>query len=77
MEERKELLSAINEFLDESVVLPPGDWDSKNLLSINEIQVSLLHDLDDDAECARMGASSTISGDASQTQEPHGGDRGR
>ena len=39
IEERKELLSAINAFLDESVVLPPGDWDSKNLLSINEIQV--------------------------------------
>ncbi len=38
IEERKELLSAINDFLDESVVLPPGDWDSKNLLSINEIQ---------------------------------------
>lgn len=31
-------MSAINEFLDESVVLPPGDWDSKNLLSISEIQ---------------------------------------
>ena len=38
VEERRELLSAINEFLDESVVLPPGDWDSKNLLSIEEIQ---------------------------------------
>eukprot|EP00095_Tigriopus_kingsejongensis_P009937 maker-scaffold1000_size72005-snap-gene-0.9 protein:Tk09937 transcript:maker-scaffold1000_size72005-snap-gene-0.9-mRNA-1 annotation:"anion exchange" len=38
IEERRELLSAINEFLDESVVLPPGDWDSNNLLSINEIK---------------------------------------
>jgi hypothetical protein len=38
IEERKELLSAINDFLDESVVLPPGDWDSRNLLSISEIQ---------------------------------------
>ena len=27
VEERKELLNAINDFLDESVVLPPGDWD--------------------------------------------------
>lgn len=32
------MLSAINSFLDDSVVLPPGDWDSKNLLSLNEIQ---------------------------------------
>ena len=37
---RKELLNAINDFLDESVVLPPGDWEGKNLLSMNEI-----HDL--------------------------------
>ena len=36
-EERRELLNAINDFLDESVVLPPGDWDSKNLLSMSEI----------------------------------------
>jgi hypothetical protein len=32
------LLGAINDFLDESVVLPPGDWDSKNMLSMSEIQ---------------------------------------
>ncbi len=38
IEERRELLSAINDFLDESVVLPPGDWESKNLLSMSEIQ---------------------------------------
>ncbi len=37
IDERKELLSAINDFLDESVVLPPGDWDSKNMLSMSEI----------------------------------------
>jgi len=37
IEERKELLSAINDFLDESVVLPPGDWDRNNLLSVTEI----------------------------------------
>ena len=38
IEERKQLLNAINDFLDDSVVLPPGDWDSKNLLSVSEIQ---------------------------------------
>jgi anion exchange protein len=32
------MLTAINDFLDESVVLPPGDWASQNLLSISEIQ---------------------------------------
>ena len=32
------IFSGINDFLDESVVLPPGDWASKNLLSIQEIQ---------------------------------------
>ena len=35
--ERQELLNAINNFLDETVVLPPGDWDKKNLLSMSEI----------------------------------------
>ena len=35
---KRELLSAMNDFLDESVVLPPGDWDSKNLISLSEIQ---------------------------------------
>ena len=38
IEERQELLNAINNFLDETVVLPPGDWDKKNLLSMSEIQ---------------------------------------
>ena len=28
---------AINNFLDETVVLPPGDWDKKNLLSMSDI----------------------------------------
>ena len=37
IEERQELLNSINNFLDESVVLPPGDWDKKNLLSMSEI----------------------------------------
>ena len=40
VEERRELLNSINDYLDESVVLPPGDWDSKNMLSMSEI-----HDL--------------------------------
>jgi len=37
VEEKHELLHAINEFLDDSVVLPPGDWDRKHILPINEI----------------------------------------
>ncbi|GJQ79533.1 hypothetical protein Trydic_g16380 [Trypoxylus dichotomus] len=35
---RKVLLSAINEFLDDSIVLPPGDWDHKELLPIEELK---------------------------------------
>ncbi|CAH1099641.1 unnamed protein product, partial [Psylliodes chrysocephalus] len=35
---RKELLSAINEFLDDSIVLPPGDWERQALLPIEEIK---------------------------------------
>ena len=31
------LLNAINDFLDESIVLPPGDYASRNLLSVQEI----------------------------------------
>ncbi|XP_062574717.1 anion exchange protein 3-like isoform X1 [Saccostrea cucullata] len=34
---RDELLHAINEFLDESIVLPPGDWDQKTLLPIMDM----------------------------------------
>ncbi|XP_063244472.1 band 3 anion transport protein isoform X2 [Bacillus rossius redtenbacheri] len=37
-EERKELLSAINEFLDDSIVLPPGDWERKALLPFTELK---------------------------------------
>ncbi|KAJ9594411.1 hypothetical protein L9F63_014169, partial [Diploptera punctata] len=37
-DERKELLSAINEFLDDSIVLPPGDWKRKNLLPFGELK---------------------------------------
>merc|ERR1719244_1664059 len=33
----RELLHGINEFLDDSVVLPPGDWDKKSLLKMNDI----------------------------------------
>ncbi|KAI4471031.1 anion exchange protein [Holotrichia oblita] len=35
---RKMLLSAINEFLDDSIVLPPGDWEHKELLPIEELK---------------------------------------
>ena len=38
IEGKRDLMSAMNDFLDESVVLPPGDWDSKNLISLSEIQ---------------------------------------
>lgn len=36
--ERKELLSAINVFLDDSIVLPPGDWERKALLPFSELK---------------------------------------
>lgn len=36
--ERRELLSAINEFLDDSIVLPPGDWDGQALLPFGELK---------------------------------------
>lgn len=35
---RKALLSAINEFLDDSIVLPPGDWERSALLPIEELK---------------------------------------
>ena len=38
MDDRQDMLNSINHFLDETVVLPPGDWDKKNLLSMSEIQ---------------------------------------
>ncbi|XP_054277122.1 band 3 anion transport protein isoform X2 [Macrosteles quadrilineatus] len=36
--ERRDLLSAINEFLDFSIVLPPGDWDQQTLLPYSDIK---------------------------------------
>ncbi|XP_046401181.1 anion exchange protein 2 isoform X2 [Ischnura elegans] len=36
--EKKELLSAINEFLDDSIVLPPGNWERKALLPFDELK---------------------------------------
>lgn len=37
-DDRKVLLSAINEFLDDSIVLPPGDWERQNLLQFDELK---------------------------------------
>lgn len=33
-EDRRAILDAINDFLDDSIVLPPGDWDKRTLLPI-------------------------------------------
>ena len=35
---RGQLLSAINEFLNASIVLPPTDWSNKALVPVEEIQ---------------------------------------
>ena len=32
--EREELLDAMEQFLDDSIVLPPGDWDQDLLLPL-------------------------------------------
>ncbi|XP_055914988.1 anion exchange protein 2 isoform X5 [Eupeodes corollae] len=37
-DDRKDLLSAINEFLDDSIVLPPGNWDRHDLLPFSELK---------------------------------------
>jgi len=37
VEEKNEILHAINTFLDDSVVLPPGDWDRKHIMPVKEI----------------------------------------
>ncbi|XP_055538046.1 anion exchange protein 2 isoform X5 [Wyeomyia smithii] len=37
-DDRKDLLSAINEFLDDSIVLPPGKWERQSLLPFNELK---------------------------------------
>ncbi|XP_070499524.1 band 3 anion transport protein-like isoform X2 [Chironomus tepperi] len=37
-DDRRELLSAINEFLDDSIVLPPGKWDKEHLLPFEELK---------------------------------------
>ncbi|XP_058054247.1 band 3 anion transport protein [Anopheles bellator] len=37
-DDRRELLSAINEFLDDSIVLPPGKWEKPALLPFEELK---------------------------------------
>lgn len=37
-DDRRELLSAINEFLDDSIVLPPGNWERQALLPFEELR---------------------------------------
>ncbi|XP_032599361.1 anion exchange protein 3 isoform X7 [Drosophila grimshawi] len=37
-DDRRDLLSAINEFLDDSIVLPPGNWDRHDLLPFAELK---------------------------------------
>ncbi|XP_052566988.1 anion exchange protein 2 isoform X3 [Culex pipiens pallens] len=37
-DDRKDLLSAINEFLDDSIVLPPGKWERQALLPFDELR---------------------------------------
>lgn len=37
-DDRKDLLSAINEFLDDSIVLPPGKWERQALLPFEELR---------------------------------------
>lgn len=37
-DDRRDLLSAINEFLDDSIVLPPGNWDRQALIPFEEIR---------------------------------------
>ena len=37
MTEKKQLLRGILDFLDESVILPPGDWARENLLPISQM----------------------------------------
>lgn len=37
-DDRQELLSAINEFLDDSIVLPPGNWQNQDLLPFEELR---------------------------------------
>ena len=36
-ESREDLLRAINGFLEDSIVLPPGDWDHRTLLPITHM----------------------------------------
>ncbi|XP_031622600.1 anion exchange protein 3 isoform X2 [Contarinia nasturtii] len=37
-DDRRELLSAINAFLDDSIVLPPGNWQNEDLLPFEELK---------------------------------------
>ena len=59
--DKKRLLVALNEFLDSSVVLPSGDWESKNLISMDEIKSLRVNKqaMKDKAKSLKEGPEST------------------
>ncbi|XP_046734499.1 band 3 anion transport protein isoform X1 [Diprion similis] len=58
--ERRELLSAINEFLDDSIVLPPGDWERQALLPFDELKAK--------SEAIRKRKAKALERNSKQTQ---------
>lgn len=61
---RGQLLSAINEFLNASIVLPPTDWNNKDLVPVDEIQekASQMMKKKESIRSKRMGDQGNYSG---------------
>lgn len=70
---RKALLSAINEFLDDSIVLPPGDWERQALLPIEEIKaknIAIRKRKENALKKDRDGLKPLLAGDGDDGKKP-------
>lgn len=68
--ERRELLSAINEFLDDSIVLPPGDWERQALLPFDELKAKSEHIRKRKAKALERNSKPTLNDAAAKKGQP-------
>ncbi|KAG0710364.1 Anion exchange protein 2 [Chionoecetes opilio] len=73
---RGQLLSAINEFLNASIVLPPTDWNNKDLVDVDEIQekanqmIKKKESIRSKREQAEQATAVAVAGDGDGDKDP-------
>jgi solute carrier family 4 anion exchanger 2 len=85
-QEKRDLLHGINEFLGDSVVLPPGDWDKAHLLHMGEMmdmkrkmkarKATLIHQQTMEEGTKPVAAGAPDGGDGGGKKNPEKGSKG-